>query len=439
MRLIILALVGSLPFWPSLLASPPPLEREPTAEVLPPADAETDVLGEVLVEAKPQALQLPRISVQGPEVRDGFDAQLADLVARDLDLSGQFAMVKGGRPAAFADPFAPDPWLARKVEAVVRSEATLLDGGRIQLRVALYLPDVGEEPAAIERVEVGPEGFRRAGHQLVDRVIRHLTGYDGPFDSRLLVVAREGNERRLYLVDADGWRLEAVSPREHTVIAAAFGPDGVPYWAGGPRGAPYHLYRHGQATPIPVQPTGSIYGVAYDRTRDLWALSVARGAAIQLFEGELGPAMRPVRQADFALAPTYAPGGALYWSETSGRSTRVRGVKRRFSPAGVSATRPTLCRGPEGDWLVMQINQGRHGDLARVSPSGSALERIGSGNGQSFSPACSPDGRLVAYVSRAKGGDGPGVYLARVDGRRPRKLLTIQAEELYWVRVPRAS
>ncbi|MCA9638560.1 MAG: PD40 domain-containing protein, partial [Myxococcales bacterium] len=63
--------------------------------------------------------------------------------------------------------------------------------------------------------------------------------------------------------------------------------------------------------------------------------------------------------------------------------------------------------------------------------------RLTRGRGRNSAPACSPDGRLIAFFSTRKRGDGPGLYLMRVDGRRPaKKIANVVGDSLRWARVP---
>jgi TolB protein len=68
-----------------------------------------------------------------------------------------------------------------------------------------------------------------------------------------------------------------------------------------------------------------------------------------------------------------------------------------------------------------------------VSTSGGGLKRLTQNQGANTWAACSPDGRLVAFFSSAKGGKGPGLYIMPI--ARPwmqKKISNDVGEYLRW-------
>jgi len=396
-----------------------------------------DLLGELVVQAAPdRPLKLPKLALEKAPELAGVHAVFEKLAARDLDLSGQFAVLTKGDAVVFDTPLDAEKWRRKGVEYVVRTRAELLDDGRVRLELRVFMPELGELPAADLSEVVVASQVRQGGHRLVDRAIGSLTGVDGPFDSRILVVAREGGrgQRRLYGMDVDGQRLRALSPAEHTVITATFGPDGVPYWAGGPRGTAHRVYRFGQDEPVSVGVRGSVYGLAYDAHNERWAVAVAQQSRIQLFTGRSLDSLKVATDVEFALAPTFAPDGKLIYSATKGRSTRIRTAKRAYSPSSAPATHPRVCDGPDGTHVVYQMGREKKTEIYRAPFGGGPVERLTGEAGQNHHPACSPDGRLIAFASTRRSGQGPGLYLMRADGRRAKRIAALLPEEIHWAR-----
>jgi hypothetical protein len=72
---------------------------------------------------------------------------------------------------------------------------------------------------------------------------------------------------------------------------------------------------------------------------------------------------------------------------------------------------------------------GAHWEV-RVTSITTGATRTVAYNG--MAPACSPDGRTVAYHSPTKGGKGPGIYLVSDRGGTPHKVWSGAATALRW-------
>ena len=178
----------------------------------PGADAVVMVEETKLVEATEDGRAGPRLmKISVPEVSgEGPSAALADEVLhRDLELSGQFALVGPERAG---------------LEAIVRTSVTT-DGADVRIAAAVYFDATAEAPAYETSVIGGRYETRVLTHRLVDAVIGILTGYRGPFVSALTFVARRGDTRVVYRIDPDGHGLRRVTAPRQLASAAAFGPD----------------------------------------------------------------------------------------------------------------------------------------------------------------------------------------------------------------------
>lgn len=433
MRLIRAAMIVVLALVPwSSVASPPdaPVEAEP--EIRP----EDDILGELVVEAKRRSvLVLPKIAVLAPpDDEPGF---LHDILERDLELSGEFDVIQLDHRVGFDDPFHAKEFKGTGLEAVVTAKTQPRDDGQIELSVRLYLPGVGDLVAWSSVSTIGSLDDRLSAHRLSDALIGALTGTDGPFASRLILVRTEGKSRRAYIVDPDGEGLTPVSPDDHLVVTATLDRQAWPYWAASQNNGPYRLHRYGQSNPIPVDPPGSIYGIAFAPNGTDVALSIARDTSIEVFVGPLGAG--PLEQRsnlDFGLGPTFTRDGRVVYAGIRGKKHRIYVEAKSISPRDVSASTPTICNHPDGRLLVYAVGLGKNTDLVTSKLDGSDMKRLTWSSARNFSPACSPDGRLVAFFSTRSNDGGPGLYFIRVDGWRPRQIHTAVGDVLAWARVP---
>jgi TolB protein len=443
MRLTVGLLVALFVFVPSASeASPPESSASPpeapasSPEAPVESDApEQDLLGELIVEAKrrPQ-LVLPKIAVLSPPDGQTF---LHDLLERDLELSGEFDVLEIDQTIGFDNPFDATPYKNLGLEAVLTANVRERDDGRIELAVRLFLPSVGDLAAWSSVSATDQAEHRLAAHRLSDDIIGVLTGTDGPFASRLVLVRTEGKTRRAYVVDADGDGLTPVSPDEHLVVTATLDRDARPHWAASRRNGRYRLYRDGQLEPISVNPAGSIYGIAFAPNGTDVAMAIASNEDIQVFVGALGADALVARSnVDLALTPTFTSDGRVVYAGTRGKRRRVYVEAKSVSPKEVSASNPTVCDHPDGQILVYAVGLDKNTDLVASKLDGGDMNRLTWGSGRNFAPSCSPDGRLLAFFSTRTNDDGPGLYLMRVDGRRPKRINAAVGDVLAWARIP---
>ena len=429
-----LAFAGWLAPATATVASPPAVEASPELVGDEP-DPEDDLLGELVVEAKRRGqLVLPRIAVLRPPDEDL--TYLHDLLARDLELSGEFELVSVDARPRFDDPVDAEAYAALGLEAVVTADVQRRPDGRFDLLVRVFLPAVGELAAWSKTVAVSPAEGRLAGHRLSDGVIGALTGTDGPFASRLVLVRTEGKGRKAYLVDADGKGLTPISPDEQLVVTATLDADAQPLWAASEKSGAYRLYRAGVAEPLAVEPAGSIYGIALAPNGLDVALAIATDEAIQVFTGALGAPLVAKTKLDFALTPTWTRDGKLVYAGITGKRRSIYVGTKPISPPEVPASSPTVCNHPDGPRVIYSVGLGKNTDLVASDLDGSDMARLTWSSGRNFAPACSPDGRLVAFFSTRKKNGRAGLFLMRVDGRRPRRIHAAVGDVLFWARIP---
>jgi len=183
---------------------------------------------------------------------------------------------------------------------------------------------------------------------------------------------------------------------------------------------------------------GSIYGVAFSDDRSQIALAIAVDGEVRVF---VGPAdlstLEPRSSLPLALHPVFSPRGQIAYAGTARVLQRIYLEGRAISDRGLVAAAPTFCRSPAGTRVVYSVAVGAREDLIATDERGGDTVRLTSGKGKNRFPACSPDGRLVAFFSDRKGGEGPGLYLMRVDGRRPpKKIADAVGDTLRWARAP---
>jgi TolB protein len=410
--------------------------------------SEDSVLGTIDVNGSSGALQpLPKLAIV-PLLTHGEPDEIVQLVARgDFALSGQFEVLD--RDDVPDGPFLLDlpldlaTWRAAGVEYVLRvyaQDADSHDGhmvGEIYLtRSALHAsaPDAGApplpKPAFQTSVPIGGE-LRMASHRLVDVLLGALTGRPGGFASRMAYTANVGNARQVFVLDSDGFALHAASPPLATAISPAFGPGNVLYYALSVDLSPFRLASTPSGVLAPFQVPGSLMGVAFAADRRT-ALLVAMDHGESTIYLESGGKVLPYARAPLANHPVFGPGGKIAY--VAGSSVqRVYVDRRPVSPPGFMASAPVFCETPQGLMIFYTVKTRAGSDIVASYANGQGLRRFTQRQGANWDPACSPDGRLLAYFSTREPGRGAGLYVTSI--ARPwlaKKVLGQTGDSLRW-------
>ena len=397
-----------------------------------------DVLGNIVVVAG-AVRPLPRIAILPSLAADLEDVTLHSVVRRDLDLTGEFELLTDSAAPEglyLADsPVDVKAWSGKGVEALVKVTGRKLDKDRAELRGLVYLLKRGDTPVLDRRFAVPAASLRDESHRVADLLIGALTGQNGGFASHMTFAAGSGGLRRVYTMDADGHDARAVSPADKSAIAPAFGRNGELYYAAAPPNGLYQIYSAtGALVPIPYQ--SSVYGIAFSREKDQVAVSLGVGGNIKVFAGPDFASLRPASERGLALHPTFTPSGKLAFSGEGKVGQRIYVGDQPISPEGLFASAPVFCNHPDGVRAVFAVGVGKDTDLVSTAETGGQLARLTQNQGRNGYPACSPDGRLVAFFSTRPSGEGPGLYLMRIDGGHPRRVSSMLGDTLRWDGLP---
>jgi TolB protein len=97
------------------------------------------------------------------------------------------------------------------------------------------------------------------------------------------------------------------------------------------------------------------------------------------------------------------------------------------------ASAPVFCDTPQGLLVFYTVKTRTGSDIVASYPNGQGLRRFTQLQGGKSDPACSPDGRLLAYFSTRSAGKGAGLYIMPI--ARPwlaRKVAGEVGDSLRW-------
>lgn len=431
-RALALASLWSL----SLLASVVPVwADEPAAKEPPPPE---DLLGNIVVVAG-ATRPLPRIAVLPSSSFDEEDVILRNVARRDLDLSGEFELLSDDEtPETYssADELDVAAWSRKKVEALVEVRAApVANEDKVALRGRVFLVNHGATAVFDKRFIVSKDAFRDEAHRLSDLIIGALTGTNGSFASRMTFVSGMSSLRQVFIVDADGHDARPISAASEIALSPAFGKNEELYYTTSRDKGEFKI-RTASGTLIDLPVKGSVYGLAFSKDRSRVAVSVGVGTSIKLFAGPDFTNLAPVSDVGMALRPSFSPSGKIGFSGEGQWGQRIYVDGKAISPDGMFASSPTFCNHPEGIRVVYAVGVGKDTDLVSTDERGGGMMRLTQNQGRNGYPACSPDGRLVAFFSTRTSGEGPGLYVMRLDGGRTKRVSTLLGDSLRWEPLP---
>ncbi|HET9956034.1 MAG TPA: tolB protein [Polyangiaceae bacterium] len=402
-------------------------------------------MGELVVTGTQQE-RLPRIAILPSLSPDLEDVIVRGVVRRDFELTGLFDLIPDAKAPVglygFDDAIDVPAWRNLGAEAIVkvaaRADAT---PGKIQVLGIAYFLNVGKEPVYQKKIVVSKADARVTAHRITDALLGALTGRPGGFASELTFSARWARSRRIFRVDADGNGLTPLTNANDHAIAPTWGPGHSLYYLLSRDYAPYKLFTLSGTTekPVPIPFTTSLYGVSFDKAGARMALAVSsdNGESTIFVGSSDGSQMQRVSKSQLATHPVFSPSGKLAWigGDAKQGSQRVFLDGKPVSPAGFTASGPTFCDTEDGIRLVYAVAVGGdRQDLVISAEDGRGIARLTQDQGSNYSPACSPDGRMLAFFSTRN--KQPGVYLMSMKRWKTQQISSQTGEALRWAALP---
>ena len=366
------------------------------------------------------------------------------VVRRDFELTGLFDVISDDKAPSgmygFDDPVDIDAWRKLGAEAIVKVAARKAGADQIQVFGLAYLPSSGKKPVFEKTFTVKKTEARVTGHRVTDALLGALTGRPGGFASELTFSGRWSKNRRIFRMDADGHGLLPLTDPQDTAITPTFGPGNKIYYLVSKSYSPFSLatWDSQKNEPVALPFKTSIYGVSLTRDGKQLALAVADAGRSAIFVGNPdGSNMKSVSTTELATRPVFSPTGKLSWIGGGAKqgTQRVWLDGKAISPQGFTAGGQTFCDTEDGIRIVYSVaTGGGRQDLVMSDERGRVIGRLTQGQGSNTHPACSPDGRMLAFFSTRN--NTPGIYLMSLKSFRTQIISTQLGEGLSWAALP---
>jgi len=370
------------------------------------------------------------------------DVIVRGVVRRDFELTGMFNVIPDVKAPeglyGFDDPVDIKSWSALGAEVIIKVAARQNDANTVKMSGLCYFLSHGREPVFQKTLVVKKDQVRATAHRITDALLGAITGRSGGFSSHLAFSARAGKNPAIYTVDADGHNIRALTGASDTSLAPLWGPGGALFYARSRNYSPFRLVQLEGPSPPSLSFKDSIYSAAFSVDHKRLAVAVANAEGSSVWVGGAdGSNMRKVSASEVATHPVFSPSGKLAWigGGVAHVGHRVYVDGKAVSPPGFSAAAPTFCDTEDGVFLIYAVAVGAGHDLVMSPEAGGNLSRLTQGEGSNSYPACSPDGRLLAYFSRRS--KNSGLYIKSLKSKQPPQKISSQAgESLRWAALP---
>jgi TolB protein len=234
------------------------------------------------------------------------------------------------------------------------------------------------------------------------------------------------------IISPDGERGRRISGFGSLSRGADFGPKGRVWYASEDESGKLRLFMERRSSPVSLPMRGYVQGVSFSPNGRNMVLSIGQGRRVATWFGRDIDHLRlwEIPPHRTALSPSVDDQGSVV--QVLGPPKGPFSVyvdHQRVTPPGAWAAMPSFCSTVVERRIVYMSRAGRSWVVKIKSLTSGAVRTVAV---RAMSPACSPDGRTVAFFSPGQRGKGPGIYLVGDQGGMARKVWSGQAAGLRW-------
>lgn len=385
--------------------------------------------------SRPQRSRYPLAIPMAAEGDKATAAEVLKVASFDLDIAGWFkVMDKKGFLANLKREgmgIDLDSWKNVGAFGVIKYR-TKASGNRIKIDFKLYEIEKGESAVLARSYQGDRKDIRKLTHLWCNEVVKHFTGEDGFFGSKIAFVTKGDKTRgrptkKVMAMDFDGASMHAMSRNRSINILPAWSPNGSKlaytsymrdnpdlYVVSSKGGRPKRVSRaRGMNTGASWSPDGSKLAITLSKhgNPEIYIISATTGKIIK----------RLTRNRHIDTSPAWSPDGkeiAFLSDREGGPQIFVMNAdgskQRRVSMNGSYNTTPAWSPVKGQRVLAYTTRDGKNFDILTLDLDTKKMVRITQNEGSNEEPSFAPNGRVLAFSSARKG--GAGIYLANADG-----------------------
>ena len=404
----------------------------------PPPDE--SVLGELVVHADAEEHVTP-LAILPSLSPDLEDVTVRAVVRRDFELTGMFKVIPDSKAPAglygFEDPVDVQAWRNIGAEVIIKVAAKRVKGDQVKVFGLAYFVTHGKEPVYRKTLVVPKDDVRVTAHRITDALLGAITGRNGGFASHMTFSGDWSSSHVVFTMDADGHNLKRVSDSKEFSVAPTWGPDASLFYSVSREYRPFEFIKDGDPK-FSVPFKTSVYSADFSDDGKRLAVAVADSGKSAIWVGNAdGTGMKKVSTSELATHPVFSPSGKLAWmgGNRKDRMLRIYMDGKAISPAGFTASSPTFCNTEDGVFLIYSVSVGNDNQDLILSPErGGSLSRLTQHQGSNTYPACSPDGRMLAFFSTRK--NAPGLYVMSLKRWTTQRISGRVGQSLRWAALP---
>ncbi len=348
-----------------------------------------------------------------------------DVLKKDLQNAALFNVTSGASSSVKGDTVNYQALFEEGVDYVVGGQYKV-EGQN--LKIALRVFDVRQErPLGGRTYDASPGKIREAAHRFSNIVMKQLTGIDGFFTSRVVVVVG-GRKRDLFIMDYDGFNSGQLSAHDALVMSPNCSKDGRKLVYNSDKEWDQDLYVMDLIPRVRDSRISSTFSLEQSAE---WSpngskLVFSKNGDIYTSNAGGKNLKRLTKGYSIDVSPTWSPDGRqiAFTSDRSGGPqiyvmNAGGGNIRKITSGGYNSD-PSWSPNPKVNKIAYVNVSGSSANIFTVNPDGSGTKQLTSGSRRNETPSWTPDGHFISFSSNRN--VNSDIYLMYFNGENQVKL-----------------